>query len=199
MKFIAFSLSVLVFFLVFSSCSPGYKSDPPISMDKPWKETIKFKLAAIHFFVYDPMDVKYKDFTLYDLNGKSISLSDFQGKPILLYFWSTLSSVSQDELPAIEKLYETLKKDGISVVSVDLGDPSNEVAEFVKKNKLSFTVLLDQQGALEKVYARIRVPTAYIIDPEGFLAAATAGQSNWNTPEMRIAFRILGKKLEWKK
>jgi peroxiredoxin len=197
------SLITLLLFTAFIGCSPGCAgkqagpTDPPISMDKPWKLTVKFKLAAAHFYVYDPMDVTYKDFELPDLSGTKIRLSSFQGKPILLYFWESTSSISKDELPEIEKLSSAMKNE-IAVVAVNIGEAPDVVKDFVKKNRLTFTVLLDRQEALLNVYARIRVPSAYIIDPDGYIAGATAGQSYWNTPEMRVMFRVLAKKHEWK-
>jgi peroxiredoxin len=204
MKKIVIALSAFFIIIIFTACSKeGQTSgkstgEIPITMDKPYRETIKFALAAAHFFVYDPMDVKYKDFELEDLNGKMVHLSDFQGKAILLYFWATWATVSQDELPAMEKLYDALKNEGMTIVSVNLQESKEVVNEFVNKNKIHFPVLLDQKGTLEQVYSRLRVPTAYIIDSEGYLAAATAGQTEWNTPKMREIFRILVKKLEWK-
>ncbi len=199
-------LCTVIFASTIGSCtqksnqgSEGSAGELPIVMDKPWKQTIKFKLAAALFYVYDPMDVKYKDFELEDLDGKFVRLSDFQGKAILLYFWATTATIAENELPELDKLYQTMKDEGMVIVSVNLQESKETVKDFVKKKGLHFPVLLDQKGDLEKVYSRIRVPTAYIIDPEGYLAAATAGQTKWNTPQMREIFRILIKKLDWKK
>jgi peroxiredoxin len=203
MKKISVLLSLVLIISVFSSCnqkgSQGSSAEIPITMDKPWKQTIKFSLAAAQFFVYDPMDVKYKDFTLDDLEGNAVKLSDFEGKAILLYFWTTTANIAIEELPKLEKLYESIKDEGMTIVSVNIKESKEIVGEFVKKNKITFPVLLDKNGELEKVYSRLRIPTAYIIDPEGFLAAATNGQTDWNTPKIREIFRILIKKLEWKK
>jgi peroxiredoxin len=185
-----------VFLLIAVSCG---KPEIPISMEKSWSYTIKFAVAGQHFFVYDPMDVRYKDFELPNLEGKKIKVSDLQGKAILLYFWNTHSSIKEKEIQGLKKLYEMLKDENVAVVSVNLGESTDMVREFVKKHDIRFPVLLDLADTLEKVYSRIQVPTAYLIDPDGFIAGANAGPTDWDTREMRAALRILSKKHEWKK
>ncbi len=76
---------------------------------------------------------KAPDFTLKDLNGKTVSLSAFKGKVVLLNFFATWCPPCRAEMPALNKLYHTLKPRGLEVVAVSTDRSINDIKDFLEK------------------------------------------------------------------
>ena len=73
-------------------------------------------------------------FSLQDIHGNTVDLGDFSGKPILLNFWATWCEACKEELPSMQRLYETMKEQGVEVVAISI-DRSNfdRIREYVEK------------------------------------------------------------------
>lgn len=115
------------------------------------------------------------DFTLLDLNGNKVSLSDFRGKNVFLNFWATWCPPCKAEMPDIEKVYQKYKNDDLIVLTVNLGEDSSTVKKFIDKSNYHFMVLLDSKQAVAEQYNIASIPTSYFIDPEGKIAARRIG------------------------
>ncbi len=115
----------------------------------------------------DDNRVKAIDFTLKDLQGNTVSLSDLKGKKVLLNFWATWCPPCKAEMPDIEKVYQEYKDDGLVVLAVDIGEKQDKVKEFVENNGYTYTVLLDTDQAVASKYNISAIPASYFIDPEG--------------------------------
>jgi len=115
------------------------------------------------------------DFTLASLDGSQTSLSSYKGKVVFLSFWATWCGPCKQELPSIQALYEKLSSRGFVVVAVDLGEEKAKVSQFVKANKLTFPVLLDQKVAVGGTYGANSIPTNYLLDRSGRVLARIVG------------------------
>lgn len=115
------------------------------------------------------------DFTLASLDGSQTSLSSYKGKVVFLSFWATWCGPCNQELPSIQALYDKLSSRGLVVVAVDLGEEKAKVSQFVKSNKLTFPVLLDQKLAVGSVYGANSIPTNYLLDRSGRVLARMVG------------------------
>jgi thiol-disulfide isomerase/thioredoxin len=137
-------------------------------------------------------EIASTDFTLDSLDGQKVSLSSNRGKLVFLNFWATWCPPCRSEMPAMEALYRKLKARGFVIVAVDLAEEARVVAEYVKKNKLTFPVLLDTHGEVGGTYSAQSIPTTYIIDREGrILARGIGAQWKWDSPEMIALFEKL--------
>lgn len=118
------------------------------------------------------------EFELIDLNGKSVKLSDYNGKPVLLNFWATWCPPCKDEMPHMEKLYKKYKKDGFEILAVNVTtsekDPKH-VGQFVDEYKLTFPIPLDEKGTVFHEYAIIGYPTSFFIDSDGVIRRKVMG------------------------
>ncbi len=122
-------------------------------------------------------------FMLRDLDGKLVSLDDFEGKVVLLNFWATWCPPCRKEMPAMERLYQAYRAEGFVIVgvSVDQGSPSG-VKEFVEKLNVTFPILHDRDSIISRLYSNPGVPSSYLIDRRGRITHRVLGEYDWYSP-----------------
>ena len=125
------------------------------------------------------------DFTLPDPGGEKISLKDYRGKVVFLNFWATWCEFCREELPAMERLYREFKGKGLEIVAVNIKDKREDALAFVRKNKLSFPILMDPEGEIGLLYGAYATPTVYLIDRNGAVLARMWGPAGWYSPAAR--------------
>ncbi|MFF5995601.1 TlpA disulfide reductase family protein [Lysinibacillus sp. KU-BSD001] len=109
-----------------------------------------------------------KDFTLPNLQGEEVNLSDYKGQIVILNFWATWCPPCKEEMPHMQSFYE--KQDDIEIVAVNLTSMDvglDKVKQFVDAYGLTFPILLDEEDIVGQQYGIITIPTTYIIDREG--------------------------------
>ncbi|OGP31282.1 MAG: hypothetical protein A2073_06720 [Deltaproteobacteria bacterium GWC2_42_11] len=125
-------------------------------------------------------------FTLPDLKGKMVKLSDYRGKVVFLNFWATWCKPCRDEMPSMQVLYDVLKKQNYNfemlAVSVDRDGPP-VVEKFVKEYGLTFPILHDRKGGIKEIYKTTGVPETLIIDQNGVIAEKVMGPREWRAEE----------------
>ncbi len=127
------------------------------------------------------------DFQLYSLDGQAMSLSDFQGKPVLLNFWATWCNPCRFEMPFFQEIYKGAADSELIMLAVDLGENPSRVKEFVEEFGLSFTILLDADGKVAQQYNIRGIPATFFIDKDGIIQSVRIGAfSN----EMQIAIGL---------
>jgi len=120
------------------------------------------------------------DFTLLDLDNKAISLSDFKGKPRILFFWTTWCPYCRGELKQLNALRVELAKSNTEVLAINIEEPAEKVRRFMENSPVYYKVLLDMDAAVSEDYGVRGVPTYIFIDKEGHLAAT----SHYFSPSM---------------
>ena len=107
-------------------------------------------------------------FTLRDLNGNQVSLSDFKGKVVILDFWATWCPPCVQEIPHFIELYEKYKEQGFAMVGISLDHGGVSVVKsFVKKYQVNYPILMTD-GQVDKAYGNITsIPTTFVIDRQG--------------------------------
>jgi thiol-disulfide isomerase/thioredoxin len=145
------------------------------------QSTVKTSLKA------KMQDVEAPGFTLVDLNGKKVSLSDFRGKVVVIDFWATWCAPCIASFPAMQKMVDKHPE----VVFLFIATQEKEegalkrVKDFVKKNKYNFQVLMDKPvsgkpGSYEVVsaYKPKGIPAKVVIDAKGRQRFLTEGFSS---------------------
>jgi peroxiredoxin len=124
------------------------------------------------------------DFTLPQVDGNSLTLSDFKGKVIILDFWATWCPPCQMEIPDFVELYEKYKDKGLVIigVSLDEGD-SRSVKQFSEKYKINYPIVLGN-AKVTKDYGGVRaIPTTFVIDGKGDIKEKYVGYQPRSTFE----------------
>lgn len=114
-------------------------------------------------------------FTLTDLGGSKVSLSDYKGKSVYLNFFATWCPPCKGEMPDIEKVYRKYKDKDFVVLAVDLGEDKNTVNKFIKENGYSFKVLLDSDNSISEKYQISSIPVSLFIDKNGNVVQKRVG------------------------
>lgn len=115
------------------------------------------------------------NFSLLDIKDNKISLSDYKGKPVMLFFWATWCPYCVRELPRLSMEYDNLKSRGISVLAVNIGEKKDKVQRFMDNNKLAFPVLLDSDSKVANEYGLVGIPTFIFIDSQGKITYQSNG------------------------
>ena len=118
------------------------------------------------------------DFTVYDLEGNAVNLSDFFGKPIIINFWASWCGPCKMEMPDFNEAYLNLNED-ITFLMVNMTDGSRETVDiassFIAESGYSFPVYYDTSYSAAITYSVSSLPTTYFLDAKGNLIAQARG------------------------
>jgi thiol-disulfide isomerase/thioredoxin len=126
------------------------------------------------------------NFKIKDLNGTVIDFKSFKGKTIFLNMWATWCGPCRFEMPSIQKLYNQVDQDKIVFVmlSIDQSDHFEKVVTFIKEKEYTFPVYVPKDYLPEQLQVRT-IPTTFVINSEGKIAAHEVGAANYDTDEFR--------------
>jgi cytochrome c biogenesis protein CcmG, thiol:disulfide interchange protein DsbE len=106
-------------------------------------------------------------FDLPRLQGEgSVRLSAFQGKPVVVNFWSSTCAPCQKESPAIEQVARAVG-DKVTFIGIDTADLRNAAIAFVKKKHVAYNVAYDPQANIASRYHVIGLPATFFLDSSG--------------------------------
>lgn len=108
--------------------------------------------------------VRAEDFSLKDIDGNGVNLSDYSGKVILLNFFATWCPPCRGEMPDFNEVFKDYGRN-VVVVAVCVGNEDiTALKAFAEKNKFQFPILIDD-GTAEGIYGPIRaIPVTVVID-----------------------------------
>jgi peroxiredoxin len=175
-----FDLSVillgLIFVVGFSGCGGG--EDP-----QPVDNTNDASSASPQLEECPREGCLAPSFTIPDLTGKPVSLSDFRGKVVLLNIWATWCGPCKREIPSLDRLYQMRKDKGLEIVAVSVDRTSvSGVATFVANYQMSFPVLHDNRGEVGQKYWARAIPSSYLLDRNGVIKWTVTGSIEWDEP-----------------
>ena len=117
-----------------------------------------------------------QSFSLTDLEGETVALSDFSGMPIMVNFWATWCPPCRAEMPLIQDFAAEYKVD-LVVLAVNAGEEEVVVQNFVNNHNLDDLVfLLDPENDVASLYRIPGFPTSLFIDAEGLLQGFYIGE-----------------------
>lgn len=114
-------------------------------------------------------------FTLVDLNGKKVSLSDFKGKPVFVNFWATWCEPCKLEMPWLEAFNQKYSAQGLVILGISTDDGGKDlVAKTATKLGVTYPILM-KNDKVEDAYGLEYMPQSFYIDKTGKVLIATAG------------------------
>jgi peroxiredoxin len=161
---------VLLFFLVFLAFPRIAAADP--KADDPFKALELIRPSRVQ---------QAKAFAVPSPGGSSVKLADFRGKVVFLNFWATWCPPCREEMPAMERLHQRYRDKGLVVLALSVdADGAPAVIPFLKEHKLSFRVGLDPKMAVADKYGVRALPSTFLVDRKGNLAALAIGPRQWD-------------------
>jgi peroxiredoxin len=133
--------------------------------------------------------------TAVDGSGRTRSLADFRDSVVLLNVWATWCLPCREEMPSIQALHERYGGRGLKVVAVSVDDPGAEEAirDFVREYGLTFEILHEPTGAIQRAYQTTGVPETFVIGRDGVIQRKENGHRDWNSPANRaLVARLIG-------
>jgi peroxiredoxin len=116
------------------------------------------------------------DFALKDADGKTVRLSDYRGKVVLLNFWATWCGPCRIEIPWLIDFERQYKDRGFAVIGVSMDDEGwDAVKPFVGDLAINYRIILGNDEVAGKYGGVEALPTSFIIDRDGKVADVHQG------------------------
>lgn len=136
---------------------------------------------------------KAPDFTLRDINNRPFNLSSLRGKVVILNFWATWCPPCRAEMPPLNNLYREMRNKGLEVVAISTDRSSSVIKDYISKNPIDFTVLIDTDNKVSRQFKVFSIPTTFLIDRNGIIIERYLGEENWTSPEIKKKIKeVLG-------
>jgi len=113
------------------------------------------------------------NFTLEDLSGETVSLSDLQGKSVILFFWTTWCPHCRRAIQIFNTEYKGILESDIELLAIDIGEPKEVVGSYISRYSIDFPILLDFDSNIASAYGIIGVPTIVLISKEGEIVSVS--------------------------
>ncbi len=108
------------------------------------------------------------DFGLESLEGKTVHLSDFRGKAVLLNFWATWCQPCKIEMPWFEQLQKQYEPQGLQVIGVAMDDADKEdIAKFAKNLGVDYPILVGKEDVGEAYGGVQFLPATFYVGRDG--------------------------------
>ena len=107
------------------------------------------------------------DFTLVNLDGERVSLSDYRGKIVLVNFWASWCHWCDVEMPDLNNL--DIENEDVVVLGVNVMEDEETVRNYLEEGGYEFEVVFDTEGEIASNYLVDGLPNSYFIDKEGVL------------------------------
>lgn len=114
------------------------------------------------------------DFSVNTLQEKTLSLSDYKGKWLLLVFWSPTCDICHREAQELKQMYAKYKEQGFEILAFAIDENKDKWEEAVNELKLPYTTVSDLKewsSPIVQEYKINGVPENYLINPDGLIYA----------------------------
>ena len=122
------------------------------------------------------------DFSLTD-SQRTVKLSDFRGKPILLNFWASWCAPCVEEMPSLVQLQKQLG-DRVTIIAVDEDSNDKPYQQFVRQHNVDLLTVRDTQQKTNEAYGTFKFPETYVIDRNGKILRKFIGAQEWTSPDI---------------
>ena len=122
---------------------------------------------------------------------RSIALGDLRGRVALVNFWATWCKPCEEEMPAMQRLYEALRGDGFELVAISVDESRDDVVGFQERLQVGFPILLDPSQSTSRLYQTTGFPESLLVDAEGRIVERYVGPREWDHPDYVARVRRL--------
>jgi len=121
------------------------------------------------------------DFTITD-DGRSLQLSSYRGKVVVLNFWASWCAPCIEEIPSLNQLQ--LQMPQLVVLGVSVDQDEDAYRRFIGRHRIDFTTIRDGQQHSNALYGTFVFPDTYVIDRSGQIRRKFINAQDWTSPEI---------------
>ena len=114
-------------------------------------------------------------FTLTDLDGRPVRLSDLRGRAVWLNFWASWCPPCQAETPTLRAMDERYRERGLTLIAVQVQQTVGDGRRYAATYGLEYSIGADVSAAVFRTYRVFALPTQFFIDPAGVIRAVVNG------------------------
>jgi len=118
------------------------------------------------------------EFTVTDIDGKKLALSDYKGKVVLLDFWATWCTPCRAEIPHFVEMQQKYGPQGFQVIGISMDDDAKPVKEFYRQFNMNYPVAVGDDKLAQSFGGVLGLPVNFIIDREGRIHAKYLGATD---------------------
>lgn len=123
--------------------------------------------------------------------GEVLNLEELRGKVVLVDFWASWCAPCKEELPVLEKLHNQFKDKGLVIVGVNIDNEAANMDDFLRREKLSFTIVPDSKREVAGRYKPEKMPSSYLIDKKGIVRHVHAGFKKGDAASIEAEIKAL--------
>jgi cytochrome c biogenesis protein CcmG, thiol:disulfide interchange protein DsbE len=123
------------------------------------------------------------DFTVKDAD-RSVTLSEYKGKIVLLNFWASWCAPCIEEMPSLVQLQQRWKDKGVVVLAVSTDVDDAGYHKFIRDHNIDLLTVRDNDNRSNALYGTFKFPETYVIDRDGKIRRKFIGAINWNSPDI---------------
>ncbi|HUP30649.1 MAG TPA: TlpA disulfide reductase family protein [Usitatibacter sp.] len=128
-----------------------------------------------------------------DLSGKVVDLKELRGKVVVLNFWATWCEPCMAEMPSLERLRSRFQGRPLEVLTVNYGEGTPRIRDYLAKQKISLPVLLDPDKEAATAWRAGGLPITFLIDARGRVRHYAFGERDWSDEEtVKLVENMLG-------
>jgi peroxiredoxin len=127
------------------------------------------------------------NFSLKTADGKVVELNKLKGKAVVVNFWATWCGPCRSEIPGMLEVYDRYRSKGLEIVGVSLDrDGWRVVSPYVDKTKITYPVVLGDEGIVEAYGGIEAIPTTFVIDKKGNIVEKHIGYMSKDDFEKKV-------------
>lgn len=115
-------------------------------------------------------------------DGKTVSLSQFRGRVVLLNFWASWCPPCIDELPSLLALHQRLPQ--LVILGVSIDQDAAAYHDFLLQNHIDFLTIREPSQNTEHMYGTVQIPETYVIDRTGHIRRKFVSAQDWTNPDI---------------
>jgi peroxiredoxin/outer membrane lipoprotein-sorting protein len=127
------------------------------------------------------------DFTLENLEGEQVKLSDLKGQVVVLDFWATWCAPCIQAMPHLEKMHHDLADQDFRLFTINLREEDERVRDFMQSRNFDLPVLMDREGETAAKYQVGPIPHKVVIGKDGVVRQVFLGYGPSSEPQLREA------------
>ena len=185
-------IKIITFCFIFNiSCDASSAQKKQNNISSKHRNNISKKVNPNQIKKRPKGSVLAPDFSLSDLDGNIIQLSDYKGKVVMLNFWGTWCGPCRKEIPDFITLIDKYQDKGLEILGVTLtSGPPSRIKQFADRMGINYTLLTDINGnesqMVTSLYGKATgrpingIPTTFIIDRDGYIVKKYIGPRSEN-------------------